>query len=391
MFLKHLFLFTTCCFIGCNKPTSYLEDYKLIAAKCELIELTTNNGNARITISPQLQGKILIVSNEGENGGSFGWFNKSAFQRTDFDETKVGGVDRIWVGPLGSQFSFYYQQIKPLDEANWKVPRDLSKGRFSVLTSTRKKVSMHRSISLTNFIGNEFHCDLSREISILNRDEVEKQLNTEFSDHLKFVAFKSEHVLKNIGVRNWTKSSGLVSLWSAGMFKGTGVSTVIIPVGNSISKGKSIYRYMGNMDDTRLKVSDSLVLFKVDGRYRSKIGVSNFVAKQIYGCYQPSRKTLTIVKYKKTSDSLYFNTQVSIQKTPYLGESIPIYNNGPMDYSLAKEPSFYELETVSSMKELEVGEAMNHSHSVFIFTGEFSSLNILSEKLLGVGLERIEG
>ena len=55
----------------------------------------------------------------------------------------------------------------------------------------------------------------------------------------------------------------------------------------------------------------------------------------------------------ETNDSLYANSYVTKQKNPYKGEVIPIYNDGPMDYSPTNKHSFFELESTSSMRELQ--------------------------------------
>ncbi|WP_367892720.1 DUF6786 family protein [Flavivirga amylovorans] len=78
---------------------------------------------------------------------------------------------------------------------------------------------------------------------------------------------------------------------------------------------------------------------------------------------------------KKTNDSLYFNSNVSVQKEPYKGDVIPIYNNGTMNYYVTNDISFFELESTSAMKELLPNETIEHFHSVYHFSGTHSELN----------------
>ena len=103
----------------------------------------------------------------------------------------------------------------------------------------------------------------------------------------------------------------------------------------------------GRLIRTRLKIKDLVLLFKADGKYRSKIGIPPGLAPSIYGYYAKDKQRLTIVQYQKTNDSLYFNSDVTIQEDPYKGEVIPIYNNGPMDYAPTENVSFFELESTS--------------------------------------------
>ncbi|SDX18544.1 hypothetical protein SAMN05444411_103302 [Lutibacter oricola] len=371
--------------ISCNSSKrNYKSDVDLLKSHTEIIELTVNNKNSRLVITPQFQGKVITSSFNGIKGSSNGWFNTKALLENNIGG--IGGEDRVWVGPLGGQYSFYYQQIKPFSEDNWAVPASLSNEPYSVVSSSKEKVQMEKEMSLTNFIGTKFNFKINRTIKLLKKSLIDKNLNIELSNKLKYIAYESSHKLTNLDTITWVKNKGLVSIWSAGMFKGTDQSIVIIPL-HKTAKFTDVYKYMGDLDQHRFQIKNNTVLFKVDGKYRSKIGIPNFIAPEIYGCYSKENKRLTIIQYKKTADSLFFNSNAAIQKEPYKGEVIPIYNNGAMDYSKTDIASFYELESTSPFKELKPNEILSHFHRVYHFSGTEKELNKIAIQLLGIRLE----
>lgn len=386
--MKILQLFTLCLFfVSCHQlGSSYQDDLKILQQYTEVVELTNNKGQARLMIAPEYQGKILGSTFDGLLGFKNGWLNRKALADKNFNG--LGGEDRIWIGPLGGQYSLYYQQIAPLNEKNWRVPSALNQA-FDVVAVSDTMVEMQRKMRLTNFKGSRFDLNLKRKIKLLNQSNVEGNLRVSLSADLKFIAFESSHVLINTGTEAWVKESGLLSLWSAGMFEGSKGSVVIIPMNNKANL-KDVYKYLGPLDSTRLRINEKVVLFKVDGKYRSKIGIPPQFAPSIYATYSKEKQRLSIVQYQKKSDSLYFNSDVHVQENPYQGEVIPIYNNGTMDYSPTNETSFYELESCSPMRELQVGDSLTHFHRVYHFSSKPDELNNLCKQLLGIKLKDCE-
>jgi len=374
--------------VSCNnsKKQTYHNSIKSIAKYTDIIELHSDDGKGRIAIAPAIQGKVITTTYGGLNGVSNGWLNKNAIQPDTLDYAAIGGEDRIWFGPLGGQHSFYYQQIKPLDEKNWKVPASLSSEPYKLIKLLDKEVLMSKEMKLINFVGTKFNFKVLRKIKLLEKNIIEKNLAINFDETLDYVAYESAHSVENIGDKEWKKETGLVSLWSAGMFEGSDETVVIIPLKKDSSLD-DIHKYMGSLDTNRLQLKNNVLLFKADGKYRSKIGVSNEVASEIYGSYSKDKNRLTIVQYRKTNDTMYSNSTVSVQENPYKGEVIPIYNNGMMDYSQTNQVSFFELESTSSMVELLPNERLNHYHRVYHFSGSENLLTKISEKLLGINLK----
>jgi len=305
-------IFLVALLLGCENPktTSYGAIITPIAKKAMVIELLSDNKKGRIAISPEIQGKVLTT-----------------------DIAEIGGEERLWFGPLGSQHSFYFQQLKPFNGGNWLVPPSLSTEPYHLKKFVSKEVLLSKQITLTNFIGTEFNFEVLRKIRLLEQEDVENNLNIKIKNGLSYVAYESINSIQNKDDKPWKKETGLVSVWNLNMFKGSDETVVIIPLINEVSMDK-IYKYLGPLDQSRIQLKQNSLLFKADGKYRSKIGVPHEMAPKIYGSYSKDKERLTIVQYRKTIETDYSNSDISIQDNPYEGEIIPIYNDGRMDIFL---------------------------------------------------------
>lgn len=370
----YFFLLLSIIIVSCSKkiPVKNYQYYQNLFDNKTAFELTNNNGNSRILISPFYQGRILTSTYNNTQGLSNGWINETAL--TDANKS-IGGEERLWIAPLGSQFSFYFQQIQPLHDDNWKVPATIDAEPYSVISKSNSKVKLFKTMQLTNNIGTQFKIEINREISILSKENINNNLNIEVDKNTKFVAFETYHKLKNIDTVTWKKHTGLAGLWSAGMYPGDD-SVVIIPLKNQGTK-HDVLTYLATIDSTRLTIKNNTILFKTDGQYRSKIGIPPQFAPTVYGCYSKLKNKLTIIQYKKEADSLYSNSLVSIQDTPYNGEAIPIYNNST---------DFFELESNAPLKVLKPNETTTHWQRVYHFHAPKNTLHELSKKLLGFDL-----
>ncbi|MBK1880225.1 DUF6786 family protein [Pelagicoccus mobilis] len=375
-------LLTSC---GVGTGTRYGEDLELLKLKTAVVELVANEGRARVMVVPEYQGRVITSTFSGELGVSNGWVNRAALDEDNVTGGKVGGEDRLWIGPLGSQFSFFFQQIEPISDDNWLVPVSMNHEPYEVLASDSKSIRMRKEMQLTNFVGTEFELEVFRTVSIFDEERVKRELGVELADGVDFAAYESAHELFNRGEKAWSKETGLAGLWSAGMFEGSDDGVMVIPL-RRVATLDEILQYLGPLDESRLRLLGRVLLFKVDGRYRSKIGVPRELAPDLYASYLPSKKRLTINQYKQTDDSLYFNSEVSVQENPYYGEVIPIYNHGTKDYSPTDTTAFFEMESVAPMLELKPGESKTHFHRIYHFSGNEEELTKIAEELLGVDL-----
>jgi hypothetical protein len=134
------------------------------------------------------------------------------------------------------------------------------------------------------------------------------------------------------------------------------------------------------------------VLFRCDGRFRSKLGVSPRRAKNVLGSYDPDARLLTIVQFNLPAGAAgmrYVNSLWEIQEDPFAGDVVNSYNDGEEKPGAGQLGPFYEIETSSPAAEAKPDAAVTHAHRTFHFAGDAEGLNELSRKVLGVDLETV--
>src|SRR5690606_27790281 len=124
-----------------------------------------------------------------------------------------------------------------------------------------------------------------------------------------------------------------------------------------------------------------VVYFKIDGEYRSKIGIPPGRAKELCGSYDSAGKVLTLVWGSLPSgEHNYVNSKWGDQDNPYDGDAINAYNDGPVDDGSIMGP-FYEIETSSPGAELQPGESLTHTQVVVHVQGKEEELAKLVDQL----------
>jgi hypothetical protein len=208
------------------------------------------------------------------------------------------------------------------------------------------------------------------------------------------IAYESINTLKNTGTESWKKQTGLLSVWILGMFNPSENTTIIVPYrakANSVREGLND-SYFGKVPEDRLKLTDNVIYFKGDGKYRSKIGLSPAVAPQWLGSYDADNGVLTLVKYTKPANAKdYVNSLWEIQKQPYGGDAINAYNDGPPSPGAKPLGPFYELETSSPAAALQPDGTLTHIHTTYHLKGTPEQLDPVMMKLLGTSSKDVTG
>jgi len=208
------------------------------------------------------------------------------------------------------------------------------------------------------------------------------------------VGFESNNKLFNAGDEKWDKESGLISIWILGLYIPGDETVICIPYqeGNEYDLGPVMNdTYFGKVPADRLKAIDGTIYFSADGKYRSKIGLNWHRCKNILGSYDPVKNVLTIVQFNKPEHpGDYVKAMWEIMQDPYDGDAVNSYNDGVTEPGGKPLGPFYELETSSSVTELNQGESIEHIHRTFHFQGKQADLDGISRELLGVSLEEIQ-
>ncbi len=384
--LLNVILYSSC--TNPNPEGTFGYDLALLKKYKNTIVLKNNNGQSQVAIIPDYQGRVMTSSSKGLVGKSYGWINYDLISSGNLLDhiNAFGGEDRFWLGPEGGQYSIFFEKGNAFTLKNWFTPKPIDTEPFSITQNTDTNVAFTKKMNLINYSGYEFDIVVTRRVSILDKINIEKNLKIDLGDQISYVGFQSVNTMKNIGSSDWTKSTGLLSIWILGMFIPSENTTVIIPYKDTLALNTS---YFGEIGPDRLKVVNNTVLFKGDGQYRCKIGLPPQNATPFFGSYDSKNEILTIIEYTFRGDTSYVNSLWNHQENPYNGDVINSYNDGPSENGDILGP-FYELESSSSSKELRQNESIVHTHKTYHFEGALQDLNIIAKKILGIDLKEIK-
>jgi len=368
----------------------------LLKRHTNVIELAGADGGL-VAVTPAWQGRVMISAGGDGRSPAFGWVNDDfiAAGTDDPHFNNYGGADRFWLGPEAGQFGLWFAKGEPFDVDHAKTPHGFGRGPFELTDRAAASVTMAKNFRVANYRGATFDCAVERTVNVLARRQVAENLRTPVPDELDLVAFESVNTLTNAGDRDWSRRTGLLSIWSLGQFAAAANTTVIVPfkAGDDAALGpKAKLDYFGEIPPDRARVGEEHLLFRCDGIFRSKIGISPRRAKDIFGSYDPDSQALTIVQFSLPAEAArlpYVNSLWQIQDAPFAGDAINSYNDTGRQTPAGAAGTFYELETSSPAAELKPGESITHTHRTCHFVGEFDALNALAEKILSADLNNL--
>ena len=306
-----------------------------------------------------------------------------------------GGEDRFWLGPEGGQFALYFKKGDAFDLAHWQVPEGFDWGPWDVVTQAAAGVQFRKRLSLRNYSDTPFEIEVNRTVRLLAHSDILIALGIAPAPAVRAVAFESWNAVKNTGTVAWRPETGLVSTWILGMFNPSPATTIAIPYvqGPEAALGPIVNdAYFGKVPAERLIVGPSAILFRGDGQFRSKIGLSPSRATPVAGSYDATAHVLTLVQYTRPAGATrYVNSMWAVQQNPYDGDVINSYNDGPPAPGAAPLGPFYELETSSPALGLAPGEEHVHVHRTIHLAGPEADLDAVARAVLKMSLAEIAG
>ena len=359
----------------------------------DLVLLHDASNNAQLIILPAYQGRVMTSTAAGDGGISFGWLNYDLISSGKKAEHihAFGGEERFWLGPEGGQFSIYFKKGDEFTYDNWLVPKEIDTEPFTLVDYSLNEARFEKEMHLENYSGTKFDLLVNRTIRLLSSAQVDSLLGIQVPADVEAVAFETQNTLTNKGNNPWTKKSGMLSVWILSMMNASDQTTVAVPYkkGDEKKLGKVVTDdYFGKVPEDRLKVTDGLILFKADGKYRSKIGISPERALPLVASYDATNGVLTIATFTLPEKHAgYVNSLWEIQKEPFKGDAVNSYNDGPVNG--AQMGQLYEIESSSPAAHLEPGEKLTHYHRTIHLKGSKEDLDVVATKLLGVGIESI--
>jgi hypothetical protein len=355
----------------------------------QIVEL--KNGSSSILVSPTFQAKVFTSTADGNEGKSFGWINYKAFGGTiDPHMNAYGGENRLWLGPEGGRYSLYFKKGDSMVFNYWKTPAPIDTESWQVDKQDDRSVTLKKDISLTNYTGSSLKMNVTREITIHDKGEIEKDLSVALGDSVKYVGYTTNNTLKNTGDAAWTEQTGMPCIWILDMFNPSDSTVIVIPY-KPASQGANVATtdYFGEIPADRIKFSNNVLFFKADGKKRGKLGIAPQSALPFAGSYDAQNNVLTITSFSVDNNAKYLNQEWNTVKPPFSGDAMNAYNDGPLTDGTQMGP-FYEIESVSPAAALKPSDEIKHVHSVYHFTGSKEQLNAIAQKVLGASIENIQ-
>jgi len=388
---------------GCGKAVKeeskgilFKDDVAFLIQHTKVVVLTAKNNLAQVAVNPDLQGRVMTSTAGGPDGLSFGWINREfiASKQNNLHMNAFGGEDRFWLGPEGGQFSIFFKKGALFNLDNWFTPPPINEAAYDIVSQEADRIHFKKTMHLVNYSETEFDLELDRIVRLLEEKDLEG-FGLPVPGDVKMVAYQSDNKITNAGAKEWTKDTGLLSIWILGMFNPSPSTTIVVPFkpGPEETLGPVVNdAYFGKVPAERLVVKDGVLFFSGDGQYRSKIGISPKRAKPFLGSYDAANKVLTIAHLTIPEGATdYVNSMWQIQENPFSGDVVNSYNDGPPSPGAKPLGPFYELESSSPAAALKPGKTFGHIHATIHLQGDEKSLDLIARQILGVGLEEIKG
>lgn len=359
----------------------------------ETVELQSPDGNAKIMVIPAYQGRVMTSTAGGDAGDSYGWINYKFIEAGELNPqfNPTGGEERFWIGPEGGPNSWYFKKGDEQIYANWKVPAAIDTDTYDVASKDDRSICFTKRLELKNASDVPFSIGVKRTVELLDAARVAEVLGTTIPEGVKVVAYSTDNELTNCGREAWTRQTGMPSVWLLGMFNPTPTTTVFIPYDKDFEGRKVNDEYFGKIPADRLVMDDGMLYFKIDGKYRSKLGLPAGSARDICGSYDSQKGVLTILKYSVPAGAAdYVNGQWGEQEDPFAGDVINSYNDGPTEDGTLMGP-FYEIETSSPGAALRPGESLSHLQYTMHLQGDRAQIAAIVEAVFDVELQQITG
>ncbi len=164
---------------------SYHEATELLSKHTGVVELT--DGDARVAVCPEYQGRVMTSTCGGPDGPSFGFVNRRFIEAGKCDPrfNNYGGEDRLWLSPEGGQFSLWFKPGAEQNLDNWYTPPALNEGAWKVVSgSDGKSCRMTTTMKFQNASAADFKLDVAREVRLLGTDDLKNLFGTSVADTL---------------------------------------------------------------------------------------------------------------------------------------------------------------------------------------------------------------
>lgn len=386
-----LFMVVSCTNTPSEKGTFGFDLEFLHKIEPGILVLEDSSGLSKVIISPNLQGRVMTSTAEGDDGYSFGWLNYDllATRKAAKHMTAFGGEERFWLGPEGGQFSIYFKKGQDFTFENWQVPAEIDSEPFQLLSATKTEAKFFKDMHVENYIGTPLDLRVDRGIRLLTQETISQLLGVNPSKDVKMVGFETANSITNTGKIPWNETNGMLSIWILSMLNASEKTMVVVPFKQDGEGPVYTDDYFGKVPADRLRYENGVIFFRADAQYRSKIGISPLRALPFIGSYDAEKEVLTVAQFDLPgANSKYVNGKWELQKDPLGGDAVNAYNDGVNNgKQLGK---FYEIESSSPAAALNPGRTLTHHHRTIHFMGPKADLDQISLKVFGITVDQIK-
>ncbi len=359
-------------------PNSNLALAQALGDNIEKITLGAADG-PQLIVTPSLAGRVMGAAIEGDFGENLMWVDETILDGTYFSRNppkwNAGGL-RTWLAP---EDLFFLPPDK--DASKWFVPAELDPAPYTATAQSANEVSMELVTALPANIGKTYHVKLTRRIALLSR----------FSDPsvgalpagVTYMGINQFHSLENLSDDIIGEDLPHVCLWSLLQTHPSG--TMLIPVAPGTDPASAYREYFSPLGPDRIAVENGIISVKIDGKYRSKIGVNGPAAGRGIAFLRDDgggRGMLMAKLFPVDPNGVYVDKPWG--KPSDYGDVIEMYND---DGNMG---GFCELECHGPAMTLKKGEIQSHDMTLHIFKGPIPELRKIGAALLGADLENAQ-
>lgn len=375
------------------KPVNFGEDVSFLQQHLKnVVVLKNGSDSGRLVVTGDYQARVMTSTTGGDKGKSFGWINYNLVSSQQYAPhiNAFGGEERFWLGPEGGQYALFFPPGKPFDFANWQTPGLIDTAHYAVTAQSENSITYQQEGTIQNYKGSSFQLQINRTIRLLNNADIVSSIGFALPAGISSVAYETDNTITNKGDSSWQEENGLLSIWLLGMFKPSDQTAIVAPFKPGPDATQHITDdYFGKIPPQNLKLKDSLLLFRADGKSRGKLGLSPLVAKRGAGSIDLENNTLTVLLYDVVPQGRYVNSKWELQKEPFKGDAVNCYNDGPLADGTQMGP-FYEVESSSDARALKAGESLRYRQTTLHFEGDRKALQALAMQLWQLSLEDVQ-
>ena len=336
------------------------------------VVLGSGNGS-QVVIVPELGARVLGMSIAGADDDNLVWVDDSVLDSSIWSKKPMnwnaGGL-RSWLAP---EDLFFVNENKDAD--SWFVPEQLDPSPYKLLDRTENKAVLETDMELPSNIGKIYSVTMHRSITLLT--EIPAAASASASG-VEYMGIEKTHTMTNRGDAVIGEDLPYVCLWS--LLQVLPAGTMLIPLKDGADPQTAYREYFNPLGD-RLVVQNGVISVKIDGKYRSKIGVRPEAAGAgiaFLRDHGDGSGVLYLKQFPIDPDGIYVDK-------PWGGDSdygdvIEMYNDD------GNGGGFCELECHGPAKRLAKGDSQSHTLKLHIFRGKISDLKKIGSDLLGADL-----